>query len=1067
MSVARKVVPATGQPGLSVSVLGPVRAWLGGREIDLGQTRQRTLFALLAGEPGRFVARAELIEGIWGSAPPPSAAGGVHTYVSGLRRALAPVGHELLTSKASAYALDVDPAQLDSEQFAALVADAAELGAGGDPAVAADRLADALRLWHGDAYAGLMSERLSLDRAHLQEQRIAAVELRARLLMEIGHGDLIAELAALVLDQPLHEPLHELLMRALHRAGRTAEALDVFRTARRTLITELGVEPGLALRDLHRTITSGAGDRQHPPLRAMPAPARRASSGQGLAHRASFGPGLAHRAEVERLRELTRSLVAGTGDAVWLEGGPAAGKTRLLTAAFTDAGCQVAWATADDLDRHVPLRVLARALGRPDDGRVRADTLAEQVRATCRRGPLLLVIDGIQWADDTSVRLWSRLIAASLHLPLLVVAAARPGSGRAGLDMLRRRAENRKGHVVKLGTPPVAKVDRLHADLAALDGVTTEVLRRVALLGSEFTTDDALAVTGLPAFDLAGHLESAVGTGLLSDTGTTLAFAHPLQREALCESIPEDLRVFRRRQAAEALHRGGAGVVRVAGQLAAESPAVDDWVVTWTAEHQAELLRRAPSLAGTLIHAALRSGSPGNTDRAVLLRAAVRFESQGGRSPVELAHEALKLAVAPDDREEMRHALAAATAGQGDGGRAVDLLDAAIAEPATPETWRVRHRKLTARLRRGDLTDLDRTDRRAAQLYAGAVARNEPYEAAFALQTTWLTASARRAHDHALSIVDEALEHIRDCSSFADLYLELLGDRMSTLRALDRLDDAERTSHRAALFAISRGLPVPLRTASAIQAYWCGRWDDVAAELAAAYDDAQGGAGDALYAVAALVAARRGETGLATELIVAAEDRDVESPASPARLPGQGDQEASGFLIVARALVAEQRHDTVRALVIAGELLTAEPDILLPRHLWLPEIVRLALDEGRLDLAERAAAVCVAEADLEVRPGRGHVAALRCQGLLTRDAAAALAAADHDRATGRVIDRAAALEDAAVIVAGGAERGDAARLGGEACAIYAALGARWDLARARHRLVRHGVTPSPSRDVRM
>src|SRR3954462_5270394 len=81
---------------LRVSVLGPVRAWLGGRELDLGQTRQRSLFALLAAAPGRFVPRAELIEGIWGFAPPPSAAGSVHTYVSGLRRALAPVGHELL-----------------------------------------------------------------------------------------------------------------------------------------------------------------------------------------------------------------------------------------------------------------------------------------------------------------------------------------------------------------------------------------------------------------------------------------------------------------------------------------------------------------------------------------------------------------------------------------------------------------------------------------------------------------------------------------------------------------------------------------------------------------------------------------------------------------------------------------------------------------------------------------------------------------------------------------------------------------------------------------------------------
>lgn len=47
-----------------------------------------------------------------------------------------PLGHELLTSKASACALSLEPAELDSERFAGLVAEAAEPRAGGDPAAA-------------------------------------------------------------------------------------------------------------------------------------------------------------------------------------------------------------------------------------------------------------------------------------------------------------------------------------------------------------------------------------------------------------------------------------------------------------------------------------------------------------------------------------------------------------------------------------------------------------------------------------------------------------------------------------------------------------------------------------------------------------------------------------------------------------------------------------------------------------------------------------------------------------------------------------------------------------------
>src|SRR4051794_5010433 len=73
---------------LRVSVLGPVRAWAGEREIDLGPARQRALFAVLAARGGRVVGRDELIEAVWGTAAPVTAAGSIYTYISGLRRGL-------------------------------------------------------------------------------------------------------------------------------------------------------------------------------------------------------------------------------------------------------------------------------------------------------------------------------------------------------------------------------------------------------------------------------------------------------------------------------------------------------------------------------------------------------------------------------------------------------------------------------------------------------------------------------------------------------------------------------------------------------------------------------------------------------------------------------------------------------------------------------------------------------------------------------------------------------------------------------------------------------------------
>ena len=63
-----------------------------------------------------------------------------------------------------------------------------------------------------------------------------------------------AELRELAAAEPLGERLQGLLMLALYRGGRRADALAAFRNARRVLIDEVGVEPGVELQRLHRQI---------------------------------------------------------------------------------------------------------------------------------------------------------------------------------------------------------------------------------------------------------------------------------------------------------------------------------------------------------------------------------------------------------------------------------------------------------------------------------------------------------------------------------------------------------------------------------------------------------------------------------------------------------------------------------------------------------------------------------------------------------------------------------------------------------------------------------------------
>ena len=273
-------VPPTGPDStIRVEVLGPVRAWRGDVEIDLGAPRQRAVLAVLASNANRAVSRTELIDSLWGEHAPASAEGSVHTYVAGLRRALEPdrtnrAPSQVLASAGSGYVLRLPDDQVDLMAFESHLAAMREVGA--DPRTALEHVESALALWRGAPLSGIPGPFSELERTRLAELHLTAVEHRASLMLRTGRAtDVVAELSRVVHEHPLREKLRGLLMTGLYQCGRQAEALEVYAETRRVLATELGVQPGPGLRQLHEQILANDPvlvDRTVRPVVAQTAP---------------------------------------------------------------------------------------------------------------------------------------------------------------------------------------------------------------------------------------------------------------------------------------------------------------------------------------------------------------------------------------------------------------------------------------------------------------------------------------------------------------------------------------------------------------------------------------------------------------------------------------------------------------------------------------------------------------------------------------------------------------------------------------------------------------------------
>ncbi|MGV9809405.1 BTAD domain-containing putative transcriptional regulator [Micromonospora chersina] len=340
---------------LSFAVLGPVRAWRGRSEIELGTRQQRLILALLLARAGGAVSVAELVDLLWPSDPPPSAVNVVHRHVGMLRRRFEPglparaVGSVLIRDGA-AYRLRTDGESLDLLRFRGLVDRAG--GGSGEPAVELYR--EALALWRNRCASDLRAD----GPAHpefvaVDGERYAAVRAATDAALRAGHVHAVLPAIRLAAEhEPLDEALRARLLLALAADGRRAEALAAYAGVERRLADELGIRPGADLRAARDSLLDHDAGGSRSGRGAGPA-----VLGSGGAP-ADFRPDLSQPAGTEPPAQLpaehpyfagrravvaaAAELVAGdrTPTALVIDGMPGVGKTTLAVhLAHRLAGC--------------------------------------------------------------------------------------------------------------------------------------------------------------------------------------------------------------------------------------------------------------------------------------------------------------------------------------------------------------------------------------------------------------------------------------------------------------------------------------------------------------------------------------------------------------------------------------------------------------------------------------------------------------------------------------------------------------------------------------------------------
>lgn len=419
-------------------LLGPMEISIDGTPTKLPGTAERALLALLLLAPGRTLSATLLIDRLWSqSMLPVDPMNALQLRVSKLRKTLKAIGLDgVVVRDGVGYRAAVAPRDVDASEavvrlrLARTEAAAAASADGWDDrhVRAYDEL---LAMWRGEALSDFAGEHWAMvEASRLSELRLGACTEWAQMSLALGgHLQVVGDLEPLVAADPTLETLAGLLMLALYRAGRQADALDVFARTRGTLDDSLGLEPSMSLRSLQERVL-----RQDPGLDLTPdmpvAPSITVPA--GISRRTEDRPAptnlptvvrplIGRDAQLEKLVEMLneKRLVS-------LIGPGGAGKTSLALAAvvrssssYPDGTFGVRLASIDTGDQ-VPLAV-ADAIGVPLDGAAGQSVHARLIAYLARR-QMLLLVDNCEHVIDGAASLIDEILGRCPGLTVIATS---------------------------------------------------------------------------------------------------------------------------------------------------------------------------------------------------------------------------------------------------------------------------------------------------------------------------------------------------------------------------------------------------------------------------------------------------------------------------------------------------------------------------------------------------------------------------------------------------------------------------------------------------------------------